>query len=102
MRKFPRPLWTLITITVLLIQSTEAMAATSEGERLCDSALTAVHAQLKDTKDLVNADKAFSELLQRQRDDAFKMLDRQGPTMPWYFWTVLGGAATAVAFELRR
>ena len=87
--------------TALLIQST-ATAAVSEGERLCDAALTATRAELQDRKDLAAADRELATLLRRQRDDAFKMLDRQPSTMPWYFWTIIGGAAVAIASELRR
>jgi hypothetical protein len=79
-----------------------AVAAVNDGERLCDAALTATRAELADRKELAAADQDLVKLLRRQRDDAFKMLDRQPPTMPWYFWTILGGAAASIAFELRR
>jgi hypothetical protein len=101
MKKLLRRLPAITIAIALLIQST-ATAAVNDGERLCDAALTATRAELADRKELATADQELVTLLRRQRDDAFKMLEAQPPTMPWYFWTILGGAAAATAFELRR
>lgn len=86
----------------LIIPTTPITAALSERELLCDKALTQVRVELTDLKALASAQKEYSDLLKNQRDDAFNILEKQTPAMPWYFWTILGGAAMATAIELRK
>jgi hypothetical protein len=101
MKKLLRRLWPITSAIALLIQST-ATAAVNDGERLCDAALTATRTELAGPQGARHRRPGARDAAPPQRDDAFKMLEAQPPTMPWYFWTILGGAAAATAFELRR
>lgn len=53
-------------------------------------------------KDLVAAEKEFTAVVQRQRDDAWKAIDRQASPVPWYLWLLAGAAGVTVLQELRR
>lgn len=102
MKTLRRMLLVLTIATALLIQSTVTATATNEGEQLCDRAVVAARSQLADMKDLVAAEKEFTAVVQRQRDDAWKAIDRQASPVPWYLWLLAGAAGVTVLQELRR
>lgn len=68
----------------------------TEGEVLCDRALTAVRRENADMKDLLVAQKNYASLMEKQRDDALKDLERERPLLPWYVWSAIGAAAGVV------
>ena len=90
----------LKSLIISLALSAQVFAICEAQVKDCEDLLRVTEEELAQYKELAKRQEDYNTILKKQRDEAYNQLeDSYLSSTPWYFWVLIGGAATTILIK---